>query len=808
MRMFPVLRGEVASLAPAESKAALPIAFAQYYADLATYNVHRRAANWPIERAVTEGFERVIWVFKAVNTIASDSARLPFRLKDGDQIVDDHPLYRVLNKKANPLESGQVFRKRLSAQVLLSKKGAFVEITKSNGGTIKRLDLLPPDRTEIVPGTGADLIDHFRLTRRDGSYKPIDPERVRWFRDPHPLDPYSGVTPLEAMGMSVELDHFARLYNVSFLQNDGRPGGVLAVRKTDGQGGDIDETQMNRIEDRFGKGPIEAGKLSVIAGDLSYVDLAARPRDMQYGALSRNSKIEILSGFGVAESVLGYAAERTFDNAEQELYNYWTRTMPAHNEILLTGFDEDSEDDLTGYLDTSGIEVLERAERQRRDEARTEVEKGLRSPWSYMQLAGYADEFDENPYLRAIYMPQGKTPVPGKEEDAEALGLAAPAEEAAPAVAAPAAAPALPAGAPAVDDGIDREALAAAGASAADIESTRDPVTDRVPTGAAAAALTTAGKSARPALHAIEGGQAPKARASYRLSASGKGFSDVVESAPDPATADALEDALSAALAALAERWIGRTVARIESPKSRKGTRHWTPEFETDTRVGTKALDAPRAVDEQAWQEDAEAAAHPLIEMAAVSAAIALLTDLRFTPPAGRTLDAIAREVVAPTVRSLVSFVGRSALKQAALLTRRINEADQQGEPLDSIIDTVRDYARRIRTGWAAGVAVQTATATINGAREVAAEHIEVQEPDREIDREWVTRRDDKVRETHHEADGQRQGLDDPFVVGESLLRYPGDELAPIHETANCRCRLRHRSRRTGRFVAAPEMTG
>lgn len=429
MRFRPLFRrNKAANESPTEVKALL----ADYYAGL-QYDAHRRARNWPIERAVVEGFERVIWVFKAVNTIGADHSRLPFRLRQDDQEVDDHPLYRVLNKQANPLETGQNFRKRLSGQILLSKAGAFVEKTMSNGGTILRLDLLPPDRTRLIPGTGNDLVSHVELTRRDGGVRAIDWDKVLWFRDPHLLDPYSGVTPLEAAGMSVELDYFARLYNTSFLRNDGRPGGVLGVRNSDGTSSDISESSMNRIESRFGKGPVEAGKLSVITGELSYIDMAARPRDMQYGALSKNSKIELLAAFGVSESVLGYASDRTFANAEQEMYNYWTVTMAAHNDLIVSGFDEDSEDDLDGFLDTSRIEVLQRAEIARRDEARKEVEAGLRSIKSYADMAGYGDEIEDTVHTRSLYIGSGKTPLPTRAVDAAALGLDQPDADDAPA---------------------------------------------------------------------------------------------------------------------------------------------------------------------------------------------------------------------------------------------------------------------------------------------------------------------------------------------------------------------------------------
>ena len=803
-KFLPTLRG--GSRRQTEVKVGVPVAMAQYYASIAGAN-HSSARDWPVERAVAEGYDRVMWVFKSVNTIAADSARLAFRLREGDDedspVVEDHPLYRVLNKQANPLERGPIFRKRLSAQILLSKKGAFVEITKSNGGSIIRVDLLPPDRVQIIPDSDGG-VDHYELTKRNGGgVKNLDPDKVRWFRDPHPLDPYMGVTPLESAGMSIELDHFARMYNVAFLRNDGRPGGILAVRDTKGGSGDIDPAQMDRIESRFGKGPVEAGKLSVVAGALDYVDLAAKPRDMQYGALSTNSRMEILGAFGIGESVFGNASGRTFDNADNELYVYWTRTLPPHHEIILTGFDEDSEDTFNGFLDTSKVEILERAAKDRRSEARDEVTAGLRSLYNYAQLAKI-DDIESTPHTRALYIPTGKTPLPSTAADAEALGMGAPVVD-------PNAGPdALPTGGEPISAAGEEEdpaalppgsappALPGAAPAAALNAAPTAPPGAETPAGAARAALrAVAGKGV--ALRAIEGGR-PKAVAAYRLSRKAADEPSLyVESAPDEDAAAALEQAVAKVLAGLSERWTERAAARLASPKQRKGTRHWAPEYPTDTRVGVKALDTAKAVDEATWQAEAEQATHPVILAAAITAATALLIDMGVTPPPGYTLARMAADAVAQSVAGVVTFVGRAAANQAMRLSSEINRLDESDADLDSIVAAIRDRATRLLP-WCTALATQVATATINGARDDGAREASRDEG-LTIERAWYSRRDDNVRPSHRLADGQVRGLDEPFIVGSSLLMRPGDPTAPVHETANCRCRVKHRSKRTGRFT-------
>ncbi|GIH95418.1 phage portal protein [Planobispora siamensis] len=756
------------------------VVLADYYAAMASAGLYStyQARPWPVERAVAEAYERLVYVYKAVEAIAGHASRLPYRLRQGEEVLDDHPMYGVLNKQANPLESGQQFRKRLATQILLSKRGAFVEKTLSASGAVVRLDLLPPGRTYPVPGTGQTLIDRFEVLRADGTRQPIPAERVIWFREPHPLDPYSGVTPLEAAGLSLELDFFARLYNVTALKNDGRPGGIVAVD------GELDDWGMAELRSRFGTGPQEAGKLTVIEGQVSYIDTAARPSDMAYAETAKTAKTEILTAFGVGESVIGYAADRTYDNAEAELYNFWTITMPPFLTLLAAGFDGDSEDELDGFLDTSDVEVLQRAAAARRAQALEEFTAGLISIDEYRERIGLRP-FDM-PRTRALWLPTGKTLVATSDADQKALDAEA-ADKVPPALAAnmaPGRLAALPPGTGSDRDDGDGDGAQQEEPQEADVPKAAAVVATRH-LGPPAPVLGPVATTARPVLRLVR-----PAPAAAQTKAADRA------SEPDPAAWQRLETTLAAAITTIMLRLTERTAARLSSPRTRKGTRHWVAEHDVDTRVGTKAVDAASAVDAGRWQEEVEQATHPILTAAAVAAAAALVADLAPDAPVSYVLE--------PLVASVTAILGASAAVQAERLRVLIADLDSSGADMEAITAAVRQRAPQL-TDWAQRVAVQAATVTINGARDSAATAlVSIGQP---IDKVWRSRRDEQVRPTHRAAHGQVQPLGEWFEVGAALLRYPGDPSGPPAETYGCRCWVMHRSRVSGRFVAAPERT-
>lgn len=54
--------------------------------------------------------------------------------------------------------------------------------------------------------------------------------------------------------------------------------------------------------------------------------------------------------------------------------------------------------------------------------------------------------------------------------------------------------------------------------------------------------------------------------------------------------------------------------------------------------------------------------------------------------------------------------------------------------------------------------------------------------------KEWLTARDERVRDAHKRADGQVVAADESFRVGGEALRFPGDPRGAPENTINCRC--------------------
>lgn len=350
--------------------------------------------NWDVERGIKDGIEKVTWAYKAAYAIAGNAARLPINLRkensrSGEIVEGASVILDILNKTANNAQDAFTFRFMLSQQILLSKKGAFVEVVRNKVDDIVALHLLPPHITFPIPDP-ENFVSGYSVELGPGKTRYLTKEQVIWIKVPHPTDPYKGQTPLEAAGLALEFDYYSKVYNRNFVVNDNRPGGILVVN------GDMEDEQAEEVKRRFqgttGSNIGGAGRMTVMSADsASYLDVSTSQRDAQYIEARAANKEEILIAFGVPESILGNASGRTFSNSDVEMDIFWRETMLPHLTLIERAFDKLDEDPQTFVShDLSSVAVLDRDNRERSSFHLDELKQGAISIDEYRLLTGRA----------------------------------------------------------------------------------------------------------------------------------------------------------------------------------------------------------------------------------------------------------------------------------------------------------------------------------------------------------------------------------------------------------------------------------
>jgi HK97 family phage portal protein len=383
--------------------------------------------NWSTKRAVEEAFIPNPTVYRCVEVLCANAIGHPVQLRQGDPedgpvidtAHDPSRLLYTLNRRANPWETARIFKHRLVAQFVLSSKGMYVEVIRSRGGGMGMLNLLDPDLVEMVPNP-IDPMHAFRvqtpnsktgydyLPRFDPNASPTQqPSSIHWIRNPHPTVMWNGTSPVQAAGMPIDLDKYARLYNRRFLQNDGRPGGLLSIKGT------VSQTTMELLQSQFQGGPESAGRTTVIQADgVSYADTSGSPRDTLWGDTMDRDHHEICMCFGVPESVMGDASGRTYANADAEYGMFWEhRMLPLIRDL------DDQLETLAGVLgediylrtDLSKVWVLGRYQREHEDRLAADQQAGYINIDDVREAKGHKRL--DVPATRVLFLPIGKAAV-------------------------------------------------------------------------------------------------------------------------------------------------------------------------------------------------------------------------------------------------------------------------------------------------------------------------------------------------------------------------------------------------------------
>ena len=336
-----------------------------------------------------EGYLKNAIVYRCVNEISKGASAVPFVIKNGDQIVEQHPLIDLL-MRPNPLQSYSEFFNSLYGYVLLSGN-AYILRVGSELGAPKELHQLRPDRIAIKGG-GNPMPDRYEYVVNGQIRETYAVDQLNGFSELkhvklwHPLDDYYGLSPMSAAAVEVDQFNMSSKHNVNLLQNGARPSGAIIFKPQDDAGFAVNLTESQRqqlltdMNNRFA-GSKNAGRPMLLEGDFDWKEMGLSPKDMDFANLKHMSATDIALCFGVPSQLVGVPDSQTYSNVAEARLALYEETIIPHlrkvasdlNEWLVPMFDER----LTLEFDIDSIPALSERVKRTYENVTSAVREGI-----------------------------------------------------------------------------------------------------------------------------------------------------------------------------------------------------------------------------------------------------------------------------------------------------------------------------------------------------------------------------------------------------------------------------------------------
>ena len=312
--------------------------------------------QYKYEDLAKEGYLKNAIVYRCVNEIAKGASSVPFVLKIGDQIIEEHPLKDLL-MRPNPLQSYSEFFNSLYGYILLSGNAYILKVGGEIGAP-KELHQLRPDRIQIKGGMST-IPDRYEYVMNGQVRNTFKVDQVNGYSELkhiklwNPLDDYYGLSPMSAAAVEVDQFNMSSKHNVNLLQNGARPSGAIIFKPQDDAGFAVNLTESQRqqlltdMNNRFA-GTKNAGRPMLLEGDFDWKEMGMSPKDMDFANLKHMSATDIALCFGVPSQLVGVPDSQTYANVAEARLALYEETIIPHlrkvasdlNEWLVPMFDD------------------------------------------------------------------------------------------------------------------------------------------------------------------------------------------------------------------------------------------------------------------------------------------------------------------------------------------------------------------------------------------------------------------------------------------------------------------------------------
>jgi HK97 family phage portal protein len=299
-----------------------------------------------------EGFAKCAIVKAAIEKVAKAVAHVPLKImhldSDGDgfdeEVVDrHHPLKQIMHKP-NPVTNGFDFWEAYISWYCLWGNAYLIGDSGDKNTSRPPVELwqMPPNCIEIIPAPdGTPATYRFKRDGKQVDFKVnfVDGRSsVLHFRTFNPLNNLYGMPIMRAAAMQVDQHNSAAEWNMSVLQNSGRPPGGFTYEPAGNVGAILTREQREQLErdiDERMTGPKNARRPFILDGGLKWNDMSMSAVDLDWLEGQRDAARIIALAYGVPSQLLGIPGDNTYANYEQaRLALYEDTVLPLLDRLL------------------------------------------------------------------------------------------------------------------------------------------------------------------------------------------------------------------------------------------------------------------------------------------------------------------------------------------------------------------------------------------------------------------------------------------------------------------------------------------
>lgn len=325
-------------------------------------------SDMSVAKATREGYKIAIPVYRCTRTIMQAGSIIPWIALDKDgQKVDGHELtYRLSHP--NKEMSGQDLMELMLAHLCLSGNALWQPLIV--GKSLKELWPIMPDLVQPVPSDKpGEWLAHWQVTDAKGKQKTAPPNTFVHFMQMDPSDPYWGIGPLQAAARTVDTDNEAQDTQKISMQNRGLTDGVFQM-----------PAQINKVQFEEAQRQLKEQYLAKlkrrapwVVGGATYTAMSMTPVEMDFIASRLRNSQAIAAAFGLDPWWVGDRSSSTYNNvAEARRALYLDVVLPMLDDVRETinlRLAAPLYGDITISYDTSGVAALREDSGKRTEQA-------------------------------------------------------------------------------------------------------------------------------------------------------------------------------------------------------------------------------------------------------------------------------------------------------------------------------------------------------------------------------------------------------------------------------------------------------